>query len=268
MKSQQQEYSIYKNKYNKYKAKYLSYKRTQLGGDLDTNNNNTNTNSMNGWDAPEFTNGMSNSSIAREIKSSDAGQKNIIKATTLDEMSKKYLIGKKLGAGAYGVTYLGTRLLDNKNIAIKQQTMDNDNADVSLLSSEIEALTLANSNNCADVMILYEVSYDEEHNQMFFIMELIGGSDLEHVIPPLGETETQANYQARVKNIWPNEAEFIKNVVDPLVRGIRCLHKNNIAHRDIKPANVMYDSTLNKAKIIDLGKFQHLYFGYFMDIFR
>jgi len=52
---------------------------------------------------------------------------------------------------------------------------------------------------------------------------------------------------------WKNQEEIIKNVINPLIRGLRCLHNNNITHRDIKPANIIYDIKLNKAKLIDFG---------------
>jgi serine/threonine protein kinase len=42
-------------------------------------------------------------------------------------------------------------------------------------------------------------------------------------------------------------------VVNPLIEGLQCLHRHDVAHRDIKLANVMYDSRQQSVKWIDLG---------------
>lgn len=61
------------------------------------------------------------------------------------------------------------------------------------------------------------------------------------------------------KNKPFREIEIWKVVID-LVKGLYCLHSNNIIHRDIKPANtfIMKDGTLkigdfNISKILNSG---------------
>lgn len=200
------------------------------------------------WDDDDFTLNQNNEAMADQIYESDASIAKFIQFRSLDYMREHFEVIKRLGAGAFGVTYLSKNLSDGSNVAIKLQRL-NEDSDVDLLNAEILALTRSTNDNCGNVMGLFESIYDEQHNQMFFIMELLPGKDMEVFY---NRADTRRTIPLALE-YWPTEEEFIDKVLNPLLKGLLCLHRNKIAHKDIKLANIMYDPKTETIKLIDLG---------------
>jgi len=160
--------------------------------------------------------------------------------------------GKELGRGGFGSVYQGILKRDivspagetipkGRKVAVKEQTIKN-NDNMEQIATEINALKKAMAGNCSDVYQIYEILFKEDPRQdtqgtLYLIVELVQG-------PRLDELE--------VDDEW-SEERILMQIIDPLRRGLQCLHENGIVHRDIKMQNIMFDSRQNKAKLIDLG---------------
>ncbi len=153
-----------------------------------------------------------------------------------------------IGKGSYGIVYKATIDIDitspskglikkGTTVIVKEQTIKNDRTR-KRMQDEIIILYNAMKDGCANIVQLYDVFATAE--KMYFIMEYIEGSDL---------------HTLYIKNKLPfnTEDELISNILQPLINGLKCLHKHNIAHRDIKLENIMYDKKNNTYKWIDFG---------------
>ena len=150
---------------------------------------------------------------------------------------------KLLGSGAFGMVYKTTlrRAIANQpigaTVAVKvQQLSKMDSKQIDRLRVEIEILK--NAEACHPyVNKIYDVLYNAETKQLFFVLEYLSGTELWKL------SQTWAGRRT--------EDKFISYVFD-LIEGLQCLHERGIAHRDIKPENVMITDQ-NKAVWIDFG---------------
>ena len=84
-------------------------------------------------------------------------------------------------------------------------------------------------------------------------MELINGTDLGKLImghQTLLEKVIRLVKKKTFRDHWNTQEDFIKQVVNPMIRGTRCLHEHRIAHRDIRPYNIMFDENERRAKLV------------------
>jgi serine/threonine protein kinase len=161
---------------------------------------------------------------------------------------------KKLGQGAFGSVFRGQlkipiiapdgTLIDvGTMVAVKEQNLSAA-TDFDLLATEIEALKKAMQGHCsAYVNQIYDVLYDQNKGKLYLIMEFIRGIEMFKWITREGPLPT----------LFPDEDAIVKQIIEPLIRGLQCLHENGIAHRDIKPENMMYSEDTNTVKWIDMG---------------
>lgn len=100
--------------------------------------------------------------------------------------------------------------------------------------SEISTLSELHHPN---IMRLHEVI--DQRTQVHLVMELCSGMPIFHHIKKLPESR------------YPEET--CKVVFRQLALGIGYMHSRNKAHRDLKLDNILYDSEIQKIKIIDFG---------------
>lgn len=148
----------------------------------------------------------------------------------------------KLGAGAFGETFKTSNNYALKWLALYKQEPDFDN----LMS---EALAGFKLRDCPDIAKIHQIFYDEEHNQMFFILDLINGKNLDKIL----DTVPNKTRKEQILTLWPSEKDLIEKVINPIVRGLRFMHNRGIAHRDLKNENIMYDIVKQRDFIIDFG---------------
>jgi eukaryotic-like serine/threonine-protein kinase len=135
--------------------------------------------------------------------------------------SERFVLQRKLGAGAFGAVFEAQDLERNAAVALKLMSRRDPQA-LLLFKQEFRALTgLAHPN----LVQLYELHSDGE--QWFFTLELIRGrSILEEVRAPAG-------------GALPFEEERLRAALRQLAEGLGFLHGAGKLHRDIKPSNVM-----------------------------
>ncbi|MBQ6392642.1 MAG: protein kinase, partial [Eubacterium sp.] len=190
--------------------------------------------------------------------------KNALMPGTL--LKDRYLIGKVLGAGGFGITYLGYDKILAVKVAIKEflpsqiatrsdSSEDRNNITVyekSYITSYYsgldkflsEARILAQLNQEPGVVSVQNFFY--ENNSGYIIMEYLPGPNLKEMIKQLDH--------------GMYEEEIINRLL-PLMTVLGKIHQMGVIHRDISPDNIVLNDKgeltlidFGAAKVLDLNK--------------
>lgn len=167
-------------------------------------------------------------------------------------LNGRYLVGRILGAGGFGITYLGYDLVNTRRIAIKEFMPD---GLVSRTPGQTTVQITGDGEEFADSRqrfldeariiyryrknphILQVYSLFEENGTAYYAMEFLEGSDLKHFLKQNG---------GRIS--WERLMPIAMQVIDALT----VLHRDGVVHRDISPDNIFL-SPQGKATLIDFG---------------
>ena len=169
-------------------------------------------------------------------------------------LAGKYLIGKMLGRGGFGITYLGYDIQGKKKVAIKEYmpsglaSRQPGQTGLSIYSGERmelfekgahrfydEAKMVSRFNGNPNIVSVYEFFY--ENQTAYFVMEYLDGMDLKHYTVERGG------------RIPVKEAlEMMMPVLDALA----IVHSAGVLHRDISPDNIFLTKD-HQVKLIDFG---------------
>ncbi len=168
-------------------------------------------------------------------------------------LRKKYTVGKVLGYGGFGITYIGWDNVLQRKVAIKeylpsdfatrsygvrQLTVFSGQAteqfQAGLESFIYEAKRLARFQAVPEIVDIYDCF--EENGSGYIVMELLDGSTVKEIIKKKRRLSVA---QARV-------------IVLSVLRGLGAVHKEGIIHRDIAPDNI-FITRKGKVKILDFG---------------
>jgi len=131
-------------------------------------------------------------------------------------IDEQYIVGPKIGKGAFSVVYEAIDKTSSIHYAIKR--INRKHIKQKLLDREIEIMTKIRHDNilfCKDVV--------ETEQYIYLVLELVKGGELYDKIVEEGEyTEEEA-----------------KEIVMQILSAVEYLHKNQIAHRDLKPENIL-----------------------------
>ena len=167
----------------------------------------------------------------------------------------KYLVGRALGQGGFGITYLGwNRYLETK-VAIKEYYPSffvdrNATHDTSVICKSAqmeeyytenrkrflrEAKTLAKLQKIPQIVSIHD--FFEMNNTAYIVMEYLQGNDLRDYI--------------RVKGGRLSPAETFR-ILRPVMVALSEVHEAGMVHRDISPDNIMllHDGSV---KLMDFG---------------
>lgn len=169
-------------------------------------------------------------------------------------LNGKYLVGRVLGQGGFGITYK-VKDLENENIYCIKEYLPSeysvrniDNYSVSANSKESEKIYQHGKKQfMEEARILYRFrnnpivteiyDYFEENDTAYYVMEFLDGMNLK-----------QATYNMGGK-IPLSNADVIFVTISS---GLAEIHKHNILHRDISPENIFLTKDYN-IKLIDFG---------------
>ena len=167
-------------------------------------------------------------------------------------LSGKYKIGKVLGIGGFGITYMGYDIQKNvkyaikeympKDIALRQpngkiQPIDQksiniykNGLDMFLYETNI-MVTLSGSNTIVEA---YDFVLENETG--YLVMEYLDGINVNKLLNSRGTIDS----------------EFALNVLFEVARALKVVHSKGLLHRDISPENIMVlkDGSI---KLIDFG---------------
>ena len=169
----------------------------------------------------------------------------------------KYMVGKVLGAGGFGITYLGFDLNLELRVAIKEYYVRNvmyrdrtTSTRVSVSAGSAaqeqvyranrerfarEAKTLARLESLPGIVRVY--NYFEENGTAYIVMEYLAGQTLKQYIASMGG-----------KLSW----DTTMSIMHPVMESLHQLHNQGIIHRDISPDNMMFSSG-GTLKLVDFG---------------
>ena len=169
------------------------------------------------------------------------------------KLHNKIIIGKVMGKGGFGITYLGYDLRMDKTIAVKEyypngiayrsqtgtdvlvaDTKSNDTFDNGTEKFYTEAEMVAQFNGNPNIVGVYD--YFRENNTVYLIMEYLNGITLK-------------NYVKKHGKISDGQALF---VMDKIAAALSITHSAGVLHRDISPDNIMVCLD-GKIKLIDFG---------------
>lgn len=169
-------------------------------------------------------------------------------------INNRYLIGRVLGHGGFGITYIGfdTRLdiivaikeylpSDVASRALGEKTVTTFSGDkreqfdygLKRFLDEAKSLARYNQHPC----IVSTCDFFEENNTAYLVMEYLDGI-------PLNE------YLKRKGGKIPFEAAL--EIMMPIMDALREVHKSGMIHRDISPDNIYITST-GQIKLLDFG---------------
>lgn len=170
-------------------------------------------------------------------------------------LNGQYLIGKALGQGGFGITYIGWDLLLEATVAIKEYypgrfaARDNNcSLAVSCIGEKAEESFCYNRDRfIAEAKIQAKLStvpgivqiqrLFEENNTAYIVMEYVEGINLKHYLQMSGRNLT---------------ADETFAVIEPVINVLQKVHEAELIHRDISPDNIMIqrDGTV---KLLDFG---------------
>ena len=178
-------------------------------------------------------------------------------------LNNKYTIGKALGIGGFGITYLAWDLNMEVKIAIKEffpfnyvsrditsshgneiyTLTENSHFDfkTGLKSFVSEASILSQFFNLPGIVSVKDFFY--ENQTAYLVMEYIEGITLkEYMKQQGGKVSVQETL----------------DIMEPILKSLQILHNNQLLHRDISPENIMIGNN-GVVKLIDFGAAR--YFG-------
>ena len=170
-------------------------------------------------------------------------------------LQQRYLIGRVLGQGGFGITYIGLDQLLETTVAIKEfyphtlvarnvrQSLAvacaDDNAQEQFRRSRDrflkEARTLSKLNEVPGIVHVQNVCL--ENNTAYIVMEYLEGMDLK---------------QHMLRQNKPLTAEETLRFFQPVLYSLQKVHEQGLIHRDISPDNIMVLKDGN-IKLLDFG---------------
>lgn len=168
----------------------------------------------------------------------------------------KYLVGKVIGEGGFGITYIGYDLDLEIRVAIKEfcprdfaarditdgltiLPFDRESAEFFQTEKEKfinEAKRLARFRSESGIVSVQD--YFQENGTAYIVMEYIDGITLKSFQSMIGTSM---------------EVEKVLNLMKPVMEGLAKLHENGVIHRDISQDNIMIDTAKEKIYLIDFG---------------
>lgn len=164
----------------------------------------------------------------------------------------RYLVGKVIGEGGFGITYIGYDLTLKTKVAIKEYypsgAVDRSHAaevipsdaqpDSDFIKGKTkfmdEARVLAQFLDDPNIVSVRD--YFEENNTAYIIMEFLEGKSFQQLIKERGKMSI----------------DEVLALIKPLMSALQEVHDHGLIHRDISPSNIMQLSD-GRIKLLDFG---------------
>lgn len=166
----------------------------------------------------------------------------------------KYLVGKVLGQGGFGITYIGWDIALERKVAIKEYYPSGQVSRLpgtrGLVWSESEQARLAQQDGME--MFLKEarkMAKVEDIPGVVKVRELFRENETAYIVMDFVEGET---LKARLKRTGPMPWAQAKAIFRPAIQAMEKVHQAGLIHRDLSPDNIMLLPD-GSVKILDLG---------------
>lgn len=168
------------------------------------------------------------------------------------KLDSNYIVGKKLGAGGFGVSYIGFDLNFERKVAIKEfyprGYADRDATGLGLtprLGKRGEYFLEQKEFFAHEGKVLAQV----EEPGIVRVLSFIKANNTAYIVMEFLEGESLSDY-VKKKGGYLSVAEAL-TIVKPVVKSLAHIHEKGLIHRDISPDNIML--TQNGPKVIDFG---------------
>ncbi len=169
-------------------------------------------------------------------------------------LKERYLIGRALGEGGFGITYIGCDLRLRMRVAIKEyfpkdkaNRVSNDSLNLNCYAGSAigrfaagkeqflhEALTLAKMDKQSVIVGVRD--FFEENNTAYIVMEYVDGTTFKDLVESKGGRIPPAELLA---------------LLEPLFSALSAMHAQGLIHRDISPDNLMLEN--GEVRLLDFG---------------
>jgi len=161
------------------------------------------------------------------------------------EFLDKYTVEEVIGRGGFGVVYAGTRLEDNKPVAIKVARKDKA---LGWMKNE-EGVTVPREVWCLQRVahidgVIHLVDYRDLRPQSTYILVMERPERGQDLFDYISERTTLSERQAR---------DFMRQVVEML----ESVHAAGVVHRDVKDENIIVDLDTQTLRLVDFGSATH-----------
>lgn len=166
-------------------------------------------------------------------------------------LANRYIVGRALGEGGFGVTYIGMDTVLSKRVAVKEffpagVAVRDSAAAVSVPPEHtrsfqqgverflLEAKSVAAFSDEEGIVDVQD--YFQENNTAYIVMDYLDGENLKE-------------YVRR------NGVFYIDRLIDlltPVMKGLKDMHAKGVIHRDISPDNIMFTKK-GRLKLTDFG---------------
>lgn len=170
-------------------------------------------------------------------------------------LAGKYLVGKAIGEGGFGITYIGMDLNLEMRVAIKEyypngfavrdsgrtSTVQSCGGDAREFFEKGREKFIGEARNlakCTDIPEIVRVKeFFKENETAYIVMEYVDGTDLKTYLKERG---------GRLS------VQETLDMMRPLISALGKVHQRNLIHRDISPDNIMLLNNGN-VKLLDFG---------------
>jgi serine/threonine protein kinase len=169
-------------------------------------------------------------------------------------LQNQFLIGKVLGAGGFGITYIGYDLNLARRVAIKEYFPSGVAVRVTGMPEVFphaaklkadyqwglerfldEARIVARFHHMSN--IIWVQNYFSANGTAYMVMEFLDGEDLEQILRRMGKLPIAA----------------VQQVMTPVLEALKVVHADGLMHRDISPDNIYVTEQGEVIKLIDFG---------------
>ena len=168
-------------------------------------------------------------------------------------LAGRYIIGRVLGQGGFGITYVAMDYRTKRKVAIKEYFPDTAATrrgalTVSTYSSNMdeiffygrerfkdEAMTISKFISNPNIVTVY--CYFEENGTAYYVMEYVQGENLQNYLNRRGGKISFGD---------------TRRIVYPVMDALSAVHSVGLIHRDISPDNIFITGT-DQIKLLDFG---------------
>ncbi len=167
----------------------------------------------------------------------------------------RYLVGKSLGHGGFGITYIGLDLSLDIRVAVKEcfpdslVTRDSNDSNTVRWSTSLSGVNTSEQNCESFLREARKMARIKDISGVVRVLETFVENNTAYIIMDFVDGMTVKDMLYRDGKMTPTECvEFYR----PIMHALSEVHKLGFIHRDISPDNIMIDSD-GKLKILDLG---------------
>ena len=169
-------------------------------------------------------------------------------------LAGKYLVGRVLGQGGFGITYVGWDIALERKVAIKEyypsgQVSRNPGSRGLTWYTSVQSQQAKQNGTQMFLKEARKMSKADDIPNVVRVRDLFQENETAYIVMDFVEGET---LKARLEKTGPLPWEQAKGIFLPAIQAMEQVHQAGLVHRDISPDNLMLTPD-GKVKILDLG---------------